>query len=217
MTSSSEHEPGNDASTARPAGEIPAPKAERGRSHKIVAGAIILSLMYLGIASVLGVVWVGGLFSGPGAADLEGAEAPAFTLPVYGDSGQSTSLAEATAEHDLVLLDFWATWCKPCARQMSTMKTVLAEQPYRDRVGVLAVNTQRPSERRRRLVSRYVRVHDLPFPVLMDDGSVKARYGVSGIPTTVLVDPKGRVVHASTGAHSADELRSLLDRHLPPR
>jgi peroxiredoxin len=89
----------------------------------------------------------------------------------------------------IVLLNFWATWCKPCTTEMPAMQVTydrLREQGFI----VLAVNELEDESK----VREHIRTHAHTFPVLLDrDNRVANMYGVFGLPVSVFVDPQGIV------------------------
>lgn len=107
--------------------------------------------------------------------------------------GKAIRLAQLRGQ--VVFLNFWATWCAPCRVEMPSM-----EQLYRELKGeglvMLAVDVQESPKQ----VARFMEDFQLSFPALLDtDGKVAARYRVHGIPTTVLIDRKGRLAGTVVG------------------
>ena len=140
---------------------------------------------------------------------LVGKAAPAFSLDLL--AGGRAELA-AHRDKDVVILDFWATWCKPCVQAMPALIEVAAE--YADRgVVFYAVNLMEEPEKVRRFLEK--KKFDLRVP-LDRKGKVADLYGVQGIPQTVLIDKKGtvQVVHVGfipgLGEKLAEELEALL-------
>lgn len=104
-----------------------------------------------------------------------------------------------------VILNFWATWCKPCEEEMP-----LLDQYYQDYDGdliILAVNYNES----RLFVEPFVTDLGLTFPVLLDeDGSVVRQYFVRSFPTTYFIDGQG-VIRAQ---HIGPLTSTLIDRYL---
>lgn len=119
-----------------------------------------------------------------------GQPAPDFELSVL--DGETVSLKEFRGR--FVLLDFWATWCGPCRQSMPLLEHLQQEHP--DDLVLLAVNLSEADD----TVRDYLRSEGLSVTVLMDrDGSVGRAYGVSEIPTQVLIDPKGQTAYRQVG------------------
>ncbi|MCE9615237.1 MAG: DUF2092 domain-containing protein [Lentisphaerae bacterium] len=135
---------------------------------------------------------------------LVGKPAPGFTLE--GLDGSPMELA--TLRHkNAVILDFWATWCRPC-RQSLPMLSALAEA-YREKgVVFYAINQQEEAE----AVRTFVDGLGLRLPVLFDkSGIVGSDYGVSSIPQTVLIGKDGIVRAVHVGADAGLEARMKVE------
>jgi peroxiredoxin len=114
-----------------------------------------------------------------------GMPAAEFTLPDL--EGRPHRLSQYRGQ--IVLLNFWATWCKPCTTEMPAMQ--VAYDRWRDQgFVVLAVNELEDEEQ----VRSHIRAHRHTFPVLMDrDNRVANLYGVYGLPVSVFIDETGTV------------------------
>ncbi len=97
---------------------------------------------------------------------------------------------------DVILLNFWATWCPPCRQEMPSM--VELSKKYADKgLKVVAVSVDRDSKALKDFVAEY----SLPFLVLHDiDSAVSESYGVYRYPETFLIDRKGHVQAHLIGA-----------------
>ena len=101
--------------------------------------------------------------------------------------GKSQSLSQYRGK--IVLVNFWATWCKPCTTEMPAMQT--AYDKLRDKgFVVLAVNELEDDAK----VREHIKQYGHTFPVLMDrDNKVANQFGVFGLPVSVFIDQAGRV------------------------
>jgi len=117
---------------------------------------------------------------------LNGAQAPPFTLENL--QGESVSLASHLGK-DVVVLDFWATWCPPCRKGLPVLDRL--SKTYAEKsVAIYAVNIREGDT----LVSRFVEENKLSLGILLDTkGMVADDYGVSGIPQTVIIDRTGKI------------------------
>ena len=135
------------------------------------------------------------------AAGAPGASSPALS-PLPGEPASPLVLKDIQgASHDLaryrgqvVLVNFWATWCEPCRLEMPSM------QRLRDRLGkrfvVLAVNVDEPDAR----VRNFIAQTKLDLTVLMDPGKTVSRaWGVRVLPTSFLIGPDGRARYRLIG------------------
>ena len=96
----------------------------------------------------------------------------------------------------VVLVNFWATWCKPCKEEMPAMQA--SYDKLRDKgFVVLAVNELEDTDR----VAEHIRTHRHTFPVVMDrNNKVANQYGVVGLPASFIIDPQGIVRERITGS-----------------
>jgi thiol-disulfide isomerase/thioredoxin len=116
---------------------------------------------------------------------VEPKESMSFSLPNL--KGQSQSFNKFRGK--LVVLNFWATWCPPCQKEMPSMERLWSD--YRDRnIVVLALNMREDRSK----INSFVESYGLSFPVWIDDGAIASRMRVSTLPTTWLVGPKGRTL-----------------------
>ncbi len=89
----------------------------------------------------------------------------------------------------IVLLNFWASWCKPCTTEMPAMQASLDKLRDKGFV-VLAINELEDEAK----VCEHVKQNGHTFPVLMDrDNKVANQFGVFGLPVSVFIDQQGRV------------------------
>jgi peroxiredoxin len=129
-------------------------------------------------------------------ADTNG-PAPPFTLTEIG--GQSASLSQYKGQ--VVMLNFWATWCGPCQQEMP-----LLDQMYKKYkpagFTLIGVNVDKDAPPVRQLLER----KPVSFPVLLDPASqVSKAYHVDEMPSTVLIDRKGNVRFLHRGYKPGDE------------
>jgi peroxiredoxin len=114
-----------------------------------------------------------------------GMQAEDFRLPDL--AGKEQSLSQYRGK--IVLLNFWATWCKPCTTEMPAMQTMYDKLRDKGFV-VLAVNELEDDAR----VREHIKQYGHTFPVLMDhDNKVANQFGVVGLPVSVFIDQEGRV------------------------
>ena len=110
--------------------------------------------------------------------------------------GTRVDLSDRLSQGPL-LLDFWATWCRPCERSLPATQR-LHERFRAQRLSVVGVSVDGPRNWAR--VRPFAGRLGLMFPVVIDeDGSLARRFRVGGVPTTVLIAPDGRVVRTHTG------------------
>ena len=136
--------------------------------------------------------------------------APDFTLEDM--DGESYKLHDYRGK--VVLVNFWATWCPPCRKEMPALEA-LYKKLGGDSFAVLAVNQWEDPDH----VFAYTgELNVFPtFPILFDpESKISADYGVKGLPTSFLIDKKGRLAYRAIGGRAFDHpeverlIRSLL-------
>jgi len=137
---------------------------------------------------------------------LLGKPAPQFKTPLL--DGGEIDLA-AHKGKNIVILDFWATWCGPCRLSMPILSEVA--KSYKDK-GVLlfAVNLEEDPD----TIKKYLEKQSLTVTVALDeDGSVVELYSVEAIPTTVIVGKDGTIqsVHIGISEDMKEKLQKELD------
>jgi len=149
-------------------------------------------------------------YAGPdGVEGLVDQPAPSFRLEQVGAEG---ALGPEEFRGDVVLMDFWATWCRPCHEQAKYLKQLADEPSMGDDVQVLLVNTDEEGPNRVENVRAYLARRALDFPTVLDDGTAQSKYGVRSYPTLVVIGPGGRVRAAKSGVHGTDELVAMVER-----
>jgi len=142
------------------------------------------------------------------AAVNPGAPAPAFTLAAR--DGGKLSLADLKGQ--VVMINFWATWCGPCRQEMPLLAQ-LHDQYEPLGFTMLGVNVEPDSA----AAVAWLKGVPVTFPILFDtDSAVAGSFGVEGMPSSVLVDRNGQVRYIHRGykpgdeAKYADMIRSLV-------
>ena len=120
---------------------------------------------------------------------------PNFT--VTDTQGNTFALSEKLQDHEAVLINIWATWCRPCESEMGSLNE--AYHQYGDRVAFIALSTG-PNDTAE-TIEAYRQAHGLDFPMGRDEGASLFRYtGGTGIPATVIVDRFGNAAFLRVGA-----------------
>lgn len=124
-------------------------------------------------------------------------------------AGRQVSSAQFRGK--VVLLDFWATWCAPCKKEMPGYERLYLQ--YKGR-GLAVVGIAADSDPR--VVARFAKRLGITYPLLVNGMDVQ-RYGVQGLPTTMLVDRTGlvrvNVVGFEYTSVIESDLRQILGAH----
>lgn len=129
--------------------------------------------------------------------------APDFSLPLRGGAG--VGLAELRGQ--VVMINFWASWCGPCRQEFPVLDAMYRKYKPMG-FTLLAINV----EGEREDAERFLASTPVSFPVAWDsDNKVSGAYGVSAMPTTLIVDRKGQVRWMHRSYRPGDE-NEYLDR-----
>lgn len=111
-----------------------------------------------------------------------------------------------------IVLDFWATWCKPCLAALPELNELHAELASR---GLQVIGINEDGQRNAAKVKPFVKTHAFAFPVLLDlNRETQSRLNVAVLPTTLLLDAQGKVVHTIFGFRQG-EIAALRDKIEP--
>lgn len=144
-------------------------------------------------------LWLSGVAPVLAALPAIGQKAPDFTLRA--NTGKNLKLSELRGQ--VVMINFWATWCAPCREEMPHLNK-LHEQYRKAGFALLGVNVDDKAA----TAEAMARELKVVFPVLFDtDKQVSRRYDVDAMPSTVLIDRDGKVRHIFRGYRTGTEQR----------
>ena len=171
------------------------------RLYVLLAGLLVATLWFLPFE-----VWSMG-----SRVPTVGMQAEDFRLTDL--EGKSQSLSQYRGK--IVLVNFWATWCKPCTTEMPAMQAIYNKLRDKGFV-VLAVNELEDDAK----VREHIKQYGHTFPVLMDrDNKVANQFGVFGLPVSVFIDQEGRVQEYIKGGllteQKIDEILARIQKQEP--
>ncbi|MBB6019997.1 peroxiredoxin [Paenibacillus sp. JGP012] len=124
-----------------------------------------------------------------------GAEAPDFEA--VNSKGEQVQLSDYRGK--AVMLNFWASWCTPCVREMPLVHE-LAQQ-HSSNVETLFINVGESKG----TINEFMKSHQFDFPVIIDaTGKVSSLYRITGLPATMVIDQAGQFKHILLGELTED-------------
>lgn len=152
------------------------------------------------LAVTVGLIFWASNSGGGGSGVAEAA--PDFTLPSLG--GSSITLSEYEGNKPVVL-DFWASWCPNCRRDMPRLSRLYEE--YGDEVEVIGVNLRESAS----VAQEYVDSAGIGFPIVLDaKGATSNAYGVRSTNTHVLINIDGTIHSTIRGDISESHIKKLI-------
>jgi peroxiredoxin len=178
-------------------------KKNKKKQNRLIMRTVILLLMIAAIGYTL--------YNNATAEDVSvlkaGDKAPDFSLVDL--EGNTHKLSDYEGQG--VFLNFWGTWCKPCAKEMPAMDRQYEQ--FKDQgVQVLAVNIAQSEFE----VQNFADQYKLSFPVVIDKTkSVMTAYNIIPLPTTVLVNPEGEIERVVTGEMTEQDIKGFMEEIKP--
>jgi thiol-disulfide isomerase/thioredoxin len=166
------------------------------------AGPGIRRLLRIGLVAlgVIGALVAAELLSGSSGSG-EGRPAPQLPTSVL----VPPAVRIETLRGEPAAINFWASWCEPCRREAPNLERL--SRSLHGRARVVGVDWTDGLGSARSFIRRY----HLTYPNLRDaEGVVGHRYGLYGLPTTFIVDSRGRIADVLPGPQSAPDLRRAL-------
>jgi thiol-disulfide isomerase/thioredoxin len=136
---------------------------------------------------------------------MVGVHAPGFSKPALFAGG---TLAPESAKGKVLIVDFWATYCKPCEKEFPKLQALV------DRHGGQVVVYALSEDETKDGISAFAKKTGAKFPIGWDDGNaISQRYKLEKMPTSYIVDRKGiiRFVHGGYGDGEGDEIAREVD------
>ena len=166
-----------------------------------IAGVTMVALLALGLVAVS----ASAQQRGADTTSLEGKPAPAFSLQTV--QGKDMDLAKDKG--NVVVLDFWATWCGPCRVSLPHLNELSENKELAEKgLKVYAVNLREDKD----TAKGYADQNKLTFAIPLDlKGAVAEKYLVQGIPTTVVVGRDGKIAKVLVGSGKNAELDSAVN------
>lgn len=117
------------------------------------------------------------------------------------------SIAELLETKEAVVINNWGTKCTYCVQEMPAMEEVY--QDYKDKIELLAISNYMGGDSEPAIVS-YRTANDYTFPMMRDNNGFVYRFGITGHPTTIIIDRYGAIAHVETGGIPSAEIWDRL-------
>jgi thiol-disulfide isomerase/thioredoxin len=192
---------GGDAPAGPPAGSPPGGALAPGK-RAAWAGWAVVSLALVGVGG--NAVWSARHFDALRPIH-RGEAAPDFSLARIDDVQGSVAMSGLRGQ--VVVLDFWATWCPPCVAMVPVLRDVQARTAPRG-VAFIGINSDGPTPLDE--IRAFVAAHRLPYPMVIDDGRVGSLYKVEALPTLVIVGRDGRIRESFVGYTTPGTLEKAI-------
>jgi cytochrome c biogenesis protein CcmG/thiol:disulfide interchange protein DsbE len=124
----------------------------------------------------------------------------ALTLPQLG--GGQWNLADHRGQ--VVLLNYWATWCEPCQEELPTLIQISRDSALKG-LAVVGLDLD-TGPNTQAIVQQFVQQHHVPYPVAFPDAILQTQYDLQSVPTTILIDKHGRIAKTYEGPTTHDAL-----------
>src|SRR5690625_2559898 len=140
-----------------------------------------------------------------------GDKAPDFQLEQINANNELEKIQLSDLKGKGVMLNFWATWCKPCEQEMPYMEELYPQ--YKDKgIEIVAVSLDGTEL----VVQQFIDKYNLTFPIPHDKKNVvNELYKIGPIPTTYFINPEGEIVEKVEGALSLERLEGYFKQIQP--
>jgi len=155
------------------------------------------------IAAILGAVILYSVYQNLFAPESSGNMAPDFELEAL----NGTKIKLSNLRGYVVILDFWATWCKPCRQEMPILGKIYDTYSSKG-VVILSINIQESKG----TVAAFAQAYKINWTILLDvNGNIASKYKIKYIPTLIIIDKNGCIKHKHIGVTQYNVLASEID------
>lgn len=168
--------------------------------------ALLAAAIGLGVVALLVVLWFGLAQREKGTVGVSAVplrQAPEFSLGLF--NGSTLTLREALASGKPLVLNFWASWCVPCADEAPLLEATWRRE--KDRATFVGVDVQDFDPDALAFIQKY----GITYPNGSGEaGAISVAYGMRGVPETYFIAPDGRIVRKWSGPLTAAGLDQFL-------
>lgn len=177
------------------------PRRNPERASFLVPALVLLSAALFGLLAL------------PHLGPPKQREAQDFLLPKLDPKGGASpgKVRLSDLQGKGVILDFWASWCKPCQVQAPIVDRVAKSNAARGVVALGVVSGDTPED-----AAEFLAKHPVSYDSVIDDqGAASQAFQITGLPTIVAIDPKGEIVAVRKALVSEKELTALVEAIAP--
>lgn len=172
------------------------------RNQKILIGVIVFVM--------ISVLLIAGRDAEGQSVNLAKIGEPIGDFELLDLEGKAVKLSDYAGK--TVLINAWATWCPPCRAEMPALEAYYQQYQQSDFV-VLAVNAGEPQQ----LAAEFINSYKYTFPVVLDpEAHTLLEMGITGFPTSILVDKKGIVKYIHVGLFTETTLAQTITPFIQP-
>jgi cytochrome c biogenesis protein CcmG/thiol:disulfide interchange protein DsbE len=171
------------------------PAGRQNRTWILVAAVVLLAAAAIGYAAL----------GAQQPALKVGQPAPAFSATTR----EGLKIDSQQLKNNVVVVNFFASWCKPCQEEAAGLEAVWKE--YRQRNVFFLGVTYQDTEAK---VTEFLKTHGVSYLIANDDGTLSKKFGITGVPETYIISRDGNLAFKAIGPVAADELRAELNKTL---
>jgi thiol-disulfide isomerase/thioredoxin len=144
----------------------------------------------------------------PAGGTIQSPDEPAEAPDVTVETMNGESIALANRPNEVLLVNFWATWCAPCRKEIPDL-IALQEELGPQGLTIIGISLDQQGAE---AVNPFLADYSINYPIVLDqEGAVEEAFGgIYGLPMTYVIGPEGRIQHRVLGLFPIDEMRPKL-------